>query len=244
MPHLEVKEKKKFGSDSQNEDSDEEEGVESGDDSDDESSNKCGWLESMGLDKEQFPLLKPKVVTPHQRNSLRTLDQHPTSTVLVKGSDTLALFNFLLNCKSLTANTGPQAQVPPTLLAPVAFEGATLKGLKVNQGTMKHQQAKAMTQLCSLEISGPILPGCLYELCHLLKESQGGDFKATFFVHQPSVAFNVPSMKTEENYLQSECPLQQSISHGQWRHYQEAEKLQDMCLKDLSCKDKLFSWTT
>ena len=147
MPHLEVKGKKESGPGSQDEDSDEEEDAELENDSDDESIDKCEWLESMGLDKEQFPLLNPKVVTPHQRNNLRSLDQQPTSTVLVRGVDTLALFNFLLNCKSLTANTGPQAQVPPTLLAPVAFEGATLKGLKVNQGTMKHQKAKAMTQV-------------------------------------------------------------------------------------------------
>ena len=145
MPHLDGKGKKESGSESQDEDSDEED--EPGDDSDDECGDKHEWLESMGLDKEQFPLLNPKAVTPHQRSNLRTLDQQPASTVLVKGVDTHALFNFLLNCKSLTANTGPQAQVPPTLLAPVAFEGATLKGLKVNQGILKHQQAKGMMQV-------------------------------------------------------------------------------------------------
>ena len=147
MPQLEDRGKKETGSESQDDDSDEEEEREPGDGSDDEHSDKREWLESMGLDKEQFPLLNPKTVTPHQRNNLRTIDQQPTSTVLVKGADTHALFNFLLNCKSLTANTGPQAQVPPTLLAPVAFDGATLKSLRVNQGILKHQQAKGMKQV-------------------------------------------------------------------------------------------------
>ena len=147
MPHLEDKGKKEPGSESQDGDSDEEEEMEPGADSDDEFSDKREWLESMGLDKEQFPLLNPKTFTPHQRNDLRTIDQQPASTVLVKGADTHALFNFLLNCKSLTANTGPQAQVPPTLLAPVAFDGATLKALRVNQGILKHQQAKGMAQV-------------------------------------------------------------------------------------------------
>ena len=145
MPQLQDREKKETGSESQ--DSDGEEEREPGDDSDDEHSDKREWLESMGLDKEQFPLLNPKTFTPHQRNNLRTIDQQPTSTVLVKGADTHALFNFLLNCKSLTANTGPQAQVPPTLLAPVAFDGATLKSLRVNQGILKHQQTKGMKQV-------------------------------------------------------------------------------------------------
>ena len=146
MPHLEGK-RKEPGTESQDDNSDDEEEVEPGDDSDDEYSDKREWLESMGLDKEQFPLLNPKTITPHQINNLRTIDQQPTSTVLVKGADTHALFNFLLNCKSLVANTGPLAQVPPTLLAPVAFDGATLKSLRVNQGILKHQQAKGMTQV-------------------------------------------------------------------------------------------------
>ena len=148
MPHLESKGKKEPGSESQTEDLDEEEEAEAGDnDSDDEYSDKREWLESMGLDKEQFPQLNPKAITPHQINNLRTIDQQPTSTVLVKGPDTHALFNFLLNCKSLVCNTGPLAHVPPTLLAPVAFDGATLKSLKVNQGILQHQQAKGMTQV-------------------------------------------------------------------------------------------------
>ena len=144
MPHLGDKRKKESGTESQDDESDEEE---PGEDSDDEYSDKRDWLESMGLDKEQFPLLNPKTITPDQINNLRTIDQQPTSTVLVKGADTHALFNFLLNCKSLIANTGPLAQVPPTLLAPVAFDGAALKGLRVNQGILKHQQAKGMTQV-------------------------------------------------------------------------------------------------
>lgn len=53
------------------------------------------------------------------------------SLVFVRGVETQALFNFLINCKSVTAVTGPLAGMPPTLLAPTAFHGATLKPLKV-----------------------------------------------------------------------------------------------------------------
>ncbi|KAJ7391762.1 hypothetical protein OS493_016049 [Desmophyllum pertusum] len=217
--------------------------MEPGADSDDEFSDKREWLESMGLDKEQFPLLNPKTFTPHQRNDLRTIDQQPASTVLVKGADTHALFNFLLNCKSLTANTGPQAQVPPTLLAPVAFDGATLKALRVNQGILKHQQAKGMAQLYSLEISGPLLPGCLYELCHLLKASQKGH--SSHLVCTPSISgLQCPSLESEDKYIPSGSYLEQSISYGQWKHYREAEQMKGNCLKDSNVKNSLFTWTT
>jgi len=61
----------------------------------------------------------------------KEVDRTPESLVYVEGVETQALFNFLMNCKSSTASTGPLAGVPPTLLAPVAFHGATLKSLKV-----------------------------------------------------------------------------------------------------------------
>ena len=178
MPHLRDKRKKEPGTESVDDESDEEE---PGEDSDDEYSDKRDWLESMGLDKEQFPLLNPKTITPDQINNLRTIDQQPTSTVLIKGADTHALFNFLLNCKSLIANTGPLAQVPPTLLAPVAFDGAALKSLRVNQGILKHQQAKGMTQVNNLSVD--LFASFLLLFCNKLWRE---DFKDT--LHQEAVS--------------------------------------------------------
>lgn len=58
-------------------------------------------------------------------------DNMRQSLVFVKGVEVQALFNFLINCKSATATTGALAGVPPTLLAPTAFHGASLKPLKV-----------------------------------------------------------------------------------------------------------------
>jgi len=51
--------------------------------------------------------------------------------VVVTGVEAQALFNWLINCRSTVSNTGPHAGIPPTLLAPVAFTGATLTPLKV-----------------------------------------------------------------------------------------------------------------
>ncbi|MBZ3889393.1 Protein downstream neighbor of Son [Sciurus carolinensis] len=58
------------------------------------------------------------------------MDHRPESVVLVKGVNTFTLLNFLINCKSLVATSGAQAGLPPTLLSPVAFRGATMQMLK------------------------------------------------------------------------------------------------------------------
>lgn len=96
-------------------------------------------MESIGLNKDQFPSLDK--CTKQQTIEIRNKDQHPSSTVMVTGGDTLALSNFILNWKSFT--TG----IPPTLVAPVAFEGATLRSHKISQGIVKHQQDKDMKQV-------------------------------------------------------------------------------------------------
>lgn len=72
-----------------------------------------------------------------------------------------ALYNFLINCKTTVAITGPLAGVPPTLLAPVAFNGATLNSLKVRQNKV-HVDG---VDYHSLELSGPILPNTIHNLC-------------------------------------------------------------------------------
>ena len=59
MPHLQDKRDKEPRTESQDDDSDEEEEEEPADDSDEEYRDKPEWPESMGLDKEQFPLLNP-----------------------------------------------------------------------------------------------------------------------------------------------------------------------------------------
>lgn len=61
----------------------------------------------------------------------RKIDSTKESLVVVTGVEAQALFNWLINCRSTVSNTGPHAGIPPTLLAPVAFTGATLTPLKV-----------------------------------------------------------------------------------------------------------------
>lgn len=79
---------------------------------------------------------------------------------MIEGIEVHALYNFLINCKSATTVTGPFADIPPTLLAPVAFHGASLNSLKVRENKVHTDD----TDYYSLEISGPILPSTIHNL--------------------------------------------------------------------------------
>ena len=60
------------------------------------------------------------------------IDDRPESMLLISGLPNVqALFNYLLNSKTLIPTVGAHTGIPPTILAPRAFEGASLKCLKV-----------------------------------------------------------------------------------------------------------------
>lgn len=61
-----------------------------------------------------------------QREGYREIDNRPQSMVYVEGADVHTFFNFLLNYSSSIAHSGPQHGIPPTILSPVVFVGATL----------------------------------------------------------------------------------------------------------------------
>jgi hypothetical protein len=117
-------------------DNSDDEDVESNDPlKDDVDDNTC-WLESMGVAKETLPQLQQSKIN-QQRVKLRNIDHHSSSLAVVTGSHTQALFNYLLNSKTLISKTGPHAGIPPTLLAPIAFDGATLQSLTAKHGMIK-----------------------------------------------------------------------------------------------------------
>lgn len=60
-----------------------------------------------------------------------SVDHKPESVICVKGLHTFTLINFFINWKGVVASSGSQAGLPPTLLAPSAFRGATMHTLKV-----------------------------------------------------------------------------------------------------------------
>ncbi|KYQ51495.1 Protein downstream neighbor of son like protein [Trachymyrmex zeteki] len=125
------------------------------------------WLESLGVENSEIKKINHSQarMTLEKESEVDNLKQ---SLVFVRGVETQALFNFLINFKSAIAATGALAGVPPTLLAPTAFHGATLKPLKVRESIVHDNNDRYY----SLELRGPLLPHVLPSLCHLMKSSQ------------------------------------------------------------------------
>ncbi|XP_044941062.1 protein downstream neighbor of Son isoform X1 [Mustela putorius furo] len=163
--------------------------------SDEDEDESFSWLEEMGVrDKIKKPdVLSIKLCK--EKHEVQ-MDHRPESVVLVKGTNTLTLLNFLINSKSLIASSGPQAGLPPTLLSPVAFRGATMQMLKARSVNVKTQALSGYKDQFSLEITGPVMPHCVHSVTMLLQSAQKGSFSAGLYTHEPTAVFNAcPSAK-------------------------------------------------
>ncbi|XP_026219362.1 protein downstream neighbor of son homolog [Anabas testudineus] len=166
------------------------------DEENDNEDSSFSWLKEMGI---QDKIKKPDSITIQLRKEGHTvsLDHKPESVVCVEGSHTFTLINFLINCKSLVAAAGSQAGLPPTLLAPVAFRGATVHTLKSRSVNVKSQVGSTYQNISSLEITGPILPSSLHAITNLLKPAQKGNFSATLYSHAPTSVMNIHISKQQ-----------------------------------------------
>ncbi|GLV38678.1 humpty dumpty [Carabus blaptoides fortunei] len=121
------------------------------------------WLESMGVNAEDIKRINYTQAKITHRAECE-VDNSEQSLLFVEGVEAHGLYNFLLNCKSIVASTGPLAGVPPTLLSPVSFHGASLQSLKVRENRIRDNNADYF----SIELAGPILPHTLHNLYSLL----------------------------------------------------------------------------
>ncbi|CAK1582305.1 unnamed protein product [Parnassius mnemosyne] len=143
------------------------------------------FLSQLGLETEDLR----KINNAQARASAAaesSVDSAAQSLVLVRGAEAQALFNFLLNCKSIVSDTGPFAGVPPTLLSPTAFHGGTLQSLKFRENSV-HVEGK---KYYSMELRGPVLPTAVPALFALLRRSARAHYSATFAHLQPTLAFS------------------------------------------------------
>ncbi|XP_069688838.1 protein downstream neighbor of son homolog isoform X2 [Periplaneta americana] len=176
--------------------------AEGGDIDEDEDEPADEWLESMGVAAEEIRKIKNKQIK-IEHDKEKGVDRTPESLIYVEGVEAQALFNFLMNCKSSIAATGPLAGVPPTLLAPVAFQGASLKSLKVRQSVVKVDSENYH----SIELRGPILPHAIHNLCGLLQQSSE-EFSATFATLESTRPFSSVrevSVENPENSEPTDC---------------------------------------
>ncbi|CAH2219236.1 downstream neighbor of SON [Pelobates cultripes] len=227
---------------SSQQDDQEPDSLKTGDEScDSEEDESFSWLEEMGVEDQ---IKKPDAISiklRKEKNEVK-LDHKPESVVLVKGSNTFTLLNFLINCKSLVAAAGPQAGLPPTLLSPIAFRGATMQTLKTRSINVKTQVLSGYKDQFSLEISGPIMPHSLHSLTVLLKSSQKGSFSSGLYTHEPTAVFNteIHPKLVKENISSDliNCGLQPST----------LEQLSQLCqlgkssLRHLEMSDYTYTW--
>lgn len=160
---------------------------------DEEDQTQDEWLESLGVENSEIR----KINNSQARITLEKqieIDNMKQSLIFVKGVDAQALFNFLINCKSAITTSGPLAGVPPTLLSPVAFHGATLKPIKVKESTVRVDKERYF----SLELKGPLLPHVLPSLCFLMKSSQLEQYSASCAQLGSTTSFSAMKQKFEQ----------------------------------------------
>ncbi|KAG5267718.1 hypothetical protein AALO_G00224860 [Alosa alosa] len=213
------------------------------DEDDDDDDSGFSWLKEMGV---QDKIKKPDSITIklHKERSSVCLDHKPESVVLVKGAHTHTLINFLINCKSLVAAAGSQAGLPPTLLAPSAFRGATLQTLKARSVNVKTQVRTGYQDLCSLEVTGPIMPHSLHMLTQLLRTAQKGSFSAGLYTHEPTAVLNVPVCKNAEPKEQVDvgAPSGCGLSPATLQQIVEPASLGKSALRQLHLRGYGYTW--
>lgn len=217
----------------------EQSGKEEQEEEDDEEDGGFSWLKEMGV---QDKIKKPDNISIKLRKERNTvcLDHRPESVVCVEGAHTFTLINFLINCKSLVAGAGSQAGLPPTLLAPTAFRGATLRTLKARSVNVKTQVRAGYQDICSLEVTGPIMPHSLHAITRLLRPAQKGGFSTALYTHEPTAVFNTHTATEQVQQLVGleGCGLHPSTLH----QLQEPSVLGKTALRQLHMNSYSYSW--
>ena len=173
---------------------------------DDDEEHNDKWLKSVGIEEAEIRRIsfsQTKVQTGRECD----VDNLRESLICVIGVEAQALFNFLINCKTIITTCGPYSGVPPTLLSPVAFHGATLKPLKVRESTFCNGKEKYF----SLELTGPILPDVLPSLCSLMTCDQLEKFSVSCAQLTNTIAFTAAKHGTETNEDNKTEKLPQNI---------------------------------
>ncbi|MEQ2240243.1 hypothetical protein ILYODFUR_012857 [Ilyodon furcidens] len=160
--------------------------------------DSLSWLKEMGI---QDQIRKPESINIQLQKEGPTLslDHKPESAVCVEGSHSFNLINFLINCKSVVAAAGSQTGLPPTLLAPTAFRGATMNVLKARSVSVKSLVDCTYQHSSSLELTGPILPSSLHAITALLQTAQKGNFSAALYTHTPTAVMNIETSQEQRN---------------------------------------------
>lgn len=211
--------------------------------SDEDEEESFSWLEEIGV---QDQIKKPDMISVkllRDKNEVQ-MDHRAESVALVKGLNTFTLLNFLINCKSLVATSGAQAGLPPTLLSPVAFRGASMQMLKARSINVKTQDLSGYRDKFSLEITGPIMPHALQSVIMLLRSSQRGSFSVGMYAHEPTAAFNV-CLPLEKEPHRKDAPKDLANCGLHPKTLQQLSQiplLGKSSLRNVEMNDYIFNW--
>uniref|UniRef100_A0A674G8E0 Downstream neighbor of SON n=1 Tax=Taeniopygia guttata TaxID=59729 RepID=A0A674G8E0_TAEGU len=202
---------------------------------DDDDDGSFSWLEEMGV---QDKVKKPDTISIQMRKEKHEVqvDHRAESLVLVRGSNTFTLLNFLISCRSLVAAAGPQAGLPPTLLSPVAFRGGTMQTLKARTVSGRARAQGGFEDVFSLEVLGPVLPHALHALTMVLGPAQRGSFRALLSPHEPSAAFNARPEDVQQDL--PACGLHPKTLD----QLQQCPTLGKSSIRLLEMKDYTYTW--
>lgn len=145
------------------------------------------FLESLGIEADSLPGLSnpaPKNRLAAGAGSSQNIDGRPESLVVVEGVECQSLMTYLLNAKLMVGRD----QLPPTLLAPVAYHGASLRSLKVRQSQSGGRPG--LGGLHTVEVSGPIMPHMVQALTKLAATTKT-DFSVALRTLEETVSFSM-----------------------------------------------------
>lgn len=157
---------------------------------DDDDEDELQFLESLGVETSD---IKFKEDVKARTKEIED-DNGDLSTTLIEGVDCQAFFNFLLKSNSIVPKVGRLAFIPPTLLAPVAFLGGTLRKQTARSSKLRLENE----DFCSIELRGAILPHTIQTLCALLSEIKE-NYSLTMVNYPQTVAFTKTSRKLLED---------------------------------------------
>lgn len=137
------------------------------------------FLESLGLSQQDFPsldsgslrrrrIIKSKSNSSQSNGDIddQTAEGRMKSLVRIDGiPNCQTLLGLFINMRKIcVSSSGPFSGLPPTLLSPIAFHGATLTPLSVKQKMTEDSRSQ---NLVSLDVIGPILPHTMYGLMNI-----------------------------------------------------------------------------
>ncbi|XP_033340537.2 humpty dumpty [Megalopta genalis] len=216
---------------------------------DDDDETQDEWLQSLGVENSEIR----RIQSSQARMTLEKeteMDNMKQSLIFVKGVEAQGLFNFLINCKSAITTTGSLAGVPPTLLAPVAFHGASLRSIKVKESTVRVDNERYF----SLELKGPLLPHVLPSLCSLMKSSQLDQYSVSCAQLDSTVAFSAAKHGSEQSESDKTPNVPQNIfgkenlsdcgfNNELLKHFCNSDSSHIQILENVKYSNNLYTWS-